>query len=83
MGIIGFLRIKICERDKQLRELSRTLSWGFCQAPKFNDYLHLILTEIQIGNKGLQFQILESRLNKLRALDLITRIGSLETERTI
>ena len=41
------------------------------------------LTEIPIGNIGLQFQILESRLNKLRAFDLITRIGSLQTERTI
>ena len=30
----------------------------------------------------MQFQILESRLNKLRAFDLITRIGSIETERT-
>ena len=43
----------------------------------------MILTEIQIRNIGLQFQILESRLNKLRAFDLITRIGSIETERTI
>ena len=42
----------------------------------------MILTEIQIRKIGLQFQILESRLNKLRAFDLITRIGSLETERT-
>ena len=32
---------------------------------------------------GLQFQIQESRLNNLRAFDLITRIGRLETEGTI
>ena len=57
-----------------------TLSWGLRQVRKKLS-LHLIFTEIRYWNFE-HFHILESRLNKLRAFDLITQIGWLETERT-